>query len=113
MRNPRFNSLLKQLEILHDKKNHDYSNNTDPYSNFKYAAAVAEPFTDKLDKVFATMIGIKMARLAELTSSGKKPNNESVNETRIDLACYAVIWTSMYIDVMTEMFGSYVIREGA
>lgn len=35
-----------------------------------------------------------MARLKELTSKGKTPNNESIADTRKDLAMYATLWAS-------------------
>lgn len=92
-RNPRFKMLLHEMDELHDKKNHDYAEDGNPYSNFEFAAKVAEGFTG-IDAVFATLMGIKMARLKELTSKGKTPNNESIGDTRKDLAMYATLWAS-------------------
>lgn len=81
------------MEDLHERKNHDYASDGNPYSNFEYAAMVSKDFTDPVDRVFATLIGVKLARLQELTK-GKVPNNESVNDTYLDLANYAAIWAS-------------------
>lgn len=92
--NPRYDALLGVLRDLHDAKAHDYAQAANPYSNFEYAAAVSARFTDPVDRVFATMLGIKLARLAELTSTGKTPQNESLQDTRRDLANYALIWAS-------------------
>jgi hypothetical protein len=92
-KNPKFAMLLDEMRDLHDKKNHDYAQDSNPYSNFEFAASVAEGFTGT-DAVFAVMIGIKLARLKELTSKGKTPNNESVSDTRMDLAMYAALWAS-------------------
>ena len=92
-RNPRFSMLLAEMQELHDKKNHDYAEDGNPYSNFEFAAKVAEGFTG-IDAVFAVLIGVKLARLKELTAKGKTPNNESINDTRVDLAMYATLWTS-------------------
>jgi predicted Ser/Thr protein kinase len=95
MRNPAFTNLLAEMQALHESKNSDYASDVDPYSNFRQAAAVAEGFSG-VDAVFATMIGVKLARLRELTSSGKQPNHESVQDTRTDLAMYATLWASFW-----------------
>ncbi len=92
-RNPKFNMLLDEMKQLHDAKNHDYAQEGNPYSNFEEAAQVAEGFTG-IDAVFASLIGIKLARLRELTRAGKAPNNESIGDTRRDLAMYATLWCS-------------------
>jgi hypothetical protein len=92
-RSPKFTALLAEMAELHDKKNHDYAKDGDPFSNFSQAAQVAQGFTGK-DAVYATLIGVKLARLRELLSSGKTPNNESVADTRRDLAMYAALWAA-------------------
>lgn len=94
--NPKYNALLDALRELHDRKSHDYAQVENPYSNFEYAAWVADRFTDPLDRVFVTQLAIKLARLAELTAAGKTPNNESIQDTRRDFANYALIWASYY-----------------
>jgi hypothetical protein len=94
--NPKYHRLLEALRDLHDAKSHDYAEADNPYSNFEYAATVAERFTDPLDRVFATLLGIKLARLAELTAAGKTPKHESLQDTRRDLANYAAIWASYH-----------------
>lgn len=93
MRNPRFDSLLTLMGEMHDKKNEDYAEAGNPYSNFESAASVAEGF-DGEDAVFATLIGVKLARLRELLSTDKVPNNESVEDTFLDLAVYTALWSS-------------------
>lgn len=86
--NPRFENLLAQMSALHQKKNHDYASDADPFSNFTFAANHAGV---DVDTVFRVMIGIKEARLRELTSAGKVPNNESIEDTRIDLTMYQAL----------------------
>lgn len=93
MRNEAFHTLLAEIGRLHDSKNHDYATDADPYSNFTEAAQTAAGFTG-IDAVYATMIGIKLARLRQLTSSGKTPNHESLSDTRRDLATYALLWAA-------------------
>ncbi len=92
-KNPKFDMLLDEMGQLHDLKNSDYASDGDPYSNFKFAACVAEGFTG-VDAVFATMLGIKLARLRELKGKGKTPKNESVADSMRDLATYAALWAS-------------------
>lgn len=91
--NPKFDALLAKMQATHDLKNADYAKAGNPYSNFEEAAAVAG--TDA-DTVFRVMIGIKLARLNELLSSGKIPNNESIQDSRLDLAVYAALWASYH-----------------
>jgi hypothetical protein len=57
---------------------------------------VVQGFHLPIDQVFAALIGVKLARLQELTQPGRVPNNESVQDTRRDLANYALIWASYY-----------------
>ena len=77
-----FADALRQMEDTHENR----------YSNFEFAAAIADELPDGPDHVFATMIGIKLARLAELLSEGKTPKHESVEDTFLDLSNYAVLW---------------------
>jgi hypothetical protein len=93
--NPKYDRIVRDISALHERKVHDYAASTNPYSNFEFAAAVAKDFADPVDRVFATMIGIKLARLAQLRS-GKDPLNEPVADTFKDLANYAVIWASYW-----------------
>jgi hypothetical protein len=96
--NPELLGLLDKIRETHKKKNSDYADpdNADYYSNFEYAALVADKFTNPVDRVFATLIAVKMARLQELTKPGRKANNESVEDTRLDLATYCCIWTAYH-----------------
>lgn len=119
MRNPAFSNLLAEMAQLHDAKNHDYAQDGNPYSNFCQAAEVAQGFSG-IDAVFATMIGVKLARLRELTSAGKTPNNESIADTRKDLAMYAALWASYYDHVrdsrtpnVHEIVNTFITNEHA
>ena len=86
-----FNEILEECKAIHDKKEHDYAKMEDPFSNFRFAARLAEEFTNPIDKVFATIIGIKEARLIELRN-GKEPKNESVRDNHLDLINYCILW---------------------
>jgi len=93
--NPAYDRFLQRMQQLHTSKNHDYAKPGSPYSNFEIAAELSAGFTDPMDRVFATLIGVKLARLQELTS-GKRPNHESILDTRRDLANYACLWGSYF-----------------
>ena len=91
--NPKFHALLAQMAETHDKKNNDYAHDGNPYSNFEQAGATAGC---SVDTVFAVLIGIKLARLQVLLGAGKAPNNESVQDSRLDLAVYSALWASYH-----------------
>lgn len=55
------------------------------------------------DKVYATMIGIKIGRLSALLNSEAKPNNESVLDSFDDLIVYAAIWKADVERRLTEV----------
>lgn len=93
-RNPQFDRALLNIKKIHDKKNVDYAQDGNPYSNFEVTAAIAGV---TLDQVFLTQIGNKIARILELTS-GKEPNFESLNDSRMDLATYAALYYSYFLD---------------
>lgn len=88
-----FMKLLDQMKAIHVKKSDDYAAK-DPYDNFERAAVIASWFDDPIDKVFATMIGIKLARLAVLKNAKREPNNESVADSHLDETVYSAIWAA-------------------
>lgn len=88
---PEFKPILERMDAVHQKKNHDYATSDNPYSNFDRAAVLASWFDDPADRVFASIIGIKLARLAEL-HTGKTPLNESLDDNHLDLDNYCVLW---------------------
>lgn len=96
MQNPKFEKILTLMKELHQKKGNDYATDTDPYSNFRFAAQFAGV---TVDQVFAVLIGIKEGRLRELLSANKQPNNESIQDTRLDAATYAALRASYHEEV--------------
>lgn len=89
-RNPRFDALLDQMKATHESKNADYAADDNPYSNFELAATIAGC---SVATVFRVLMGVKQARLNELLK-GKTPNNESIEDTKLDLAVYAALYAS-------------------
>lgn len=93
-----FVELIERKADVYRKKNADYAGELGTYFNFIYAAQLSEPFQDPVDRVFATMIGIKLGRLAVLKRKGKKPNHESVADSHADLTTYVGIWEAYHKD---------------
>lgn len=92
MASKHFQDLLKRMDAVHIAKNHDYADEKEsPFSNFERAAIITSWFKTPIDQVFAAIIGIKIARLAELCN-GKTPKNESIDDNGLDLANYAGLW---------------------
>lgn len=84
---------LSQLKELHIRKNQDYSGDSpDPFFNFNVAVDIETLFDSERDKVFATMVGIKIGRISAILNSGKTPNNESLLDSFDDLIMYAALW---------------------
>lgn len=105
-RSPNFTEMLEKMRAIHQRKNHDYAKDTDPFSNFRQAAILVSWFKDPLDQLFAGLFGIKLARLAELKGSGKTPNNESVFDSHLDLATYATIWGALELEMQKRIIDS-------
>lgn len=82
------------MNEVHIKKNNDYANDQNPFSNFEMSASLVSWFTDPIDQVFVALIGTKLSRLSELLTSGKTPNNESVDDTFLDLTNYCGLWAA-------------------
>lgn len=100
--NPHYTKLIEKIQKVHETKSHDYAQDDNVFSNFEYAAAVSEIFKDPVDKVFVTMIAIKLARMAELRN-GKSPKNESILDTGEDGTNYFAIWVSRIMKELDEV----------
>lgn len=83
---PRFYALLAEVADLHSRKNHDYARTDEPLSNFHKSAALGvEPWRGVLIRM-----SDKWSRIEQL-STGKVAKNESLRDSLIDLAVYALI----------------------
>lgn len=79
----------KQLAL---KKRADYTSTSDTHENFKRSGEIASWFKSDIDKPYAVLIGIKLARLGSLLSKGTDPNFESIEDNFIDLVNYMALW---------------------
>ena len=106
-KNPKFDAFLDRMRDTHDRKNADYASGDNPYSNFEEAAHSAGC---SVDMVFAVLIGIKQARIKELTTKDKTPNNESLQDSRLDMAVYAALRASYFAEPYSDgwLYGAYL-----
>lgn len=72
---------------LMEKKSHDYSSDENPFQNFEIQSVIAGV---SIEKTFLMSMGIKIARLRELTEPDKIALvNESLEDTLLDFCNYA------------------------
>jgi hypothetical protein len=83
---PRFYELLNEIAELHSKKSFDYTPAGNPLANFHRSERWGVPAW----KGALVRIGDKLGRLEQL-ASGKEPANESMRDTLVDTAVYALL----------------------
>jgi len=86
MRNPKFKTLLEEIEKLHDSKNHDYTPDADPLANLRRCEAFGIPAW----KGVLVRLTDKASRIEQL-ASGKAPKHESLRDSLIDQAVYSLL----------------------
>lgn len=82
--------LRAGISVL-DKKNQDYTQHS-RFENFERQAELMGWFEAEIDKAFACMVAVKLARIAALRNKKQTPNNEALVDTFMDLANYAALW---------------------
>ena len=82
-----FNEVTEKMRTILLSKGDDYANK-DRLSNFKLAGEIAG-LNAELNCL--SLIATKVARLGVLLNSNKEPNNESVKDSVLDLANYAIL----------------------
>lgn len=76
-----------EMEEVLISKGGDYATE-DKLSNFKEVAAITK---QSPARVVLTMIATKVSRLSNLIDKEGEPNNESVSDSTLDIANYAVL----------------------
>ena len=90
---PTFYKLLEEMAATHSKKSHDYASNQNPYGNYHFAGELAVLFAHShKDAGFVGRLGEKIYRLANLESSQKSAQNESIEDTERDIAVIVALW---------------------
>lgn len=92
---PEFIQTLEQMKEIHIKKNKDYASEENPFSNFDFSDLMMRMFPDR-HKTFVWPIATKLARLSSLLQSGNIPNNESIEDSFVDIANYIILWKCDY-----------------
>jgi hypothetical protein len=82
-----FNEVTETMRTILLSKGDDYAN-TDRLSNFKLAGGVSG-LNAELNCL--SLIATKVARLGVLLNSTKEPNNESIQDSVLDLANYSIL----------------------
>lgn len=93
---PDFLLSLEKMKEVHIKKNQDYASDDNPFSNFDASEYGLRMFHNPRDGAFAWPIFTKLARLSTLLNSGNEPNNESIEDSFIDIANYILLWKADY-----------------
>lgn len=89
-----FKELVSKMETTLLKKGNDYSN-VDRLSNFKLAGNISGL---KPEVQCLSLIATKVARLGVLLNSDKEPNNESVQDSVLDLCNYGLLLSMILSD---------------
>jgi hypothetical protein len=87
---------LEKIAELHKRKNDDYATDSNPFSNFDVSTYGLELFKNARDQSFVWPIFTKLARLSTLLNSGNAPNNESMEDSFLDIATYVLLWKADY-----------------
>lgn len=88
---PRFAAVLKELQEMHDRKQEDYGKAGDPFSNIRSSEDFGIPgWTGALVR------GNDKMRRLQKAASGHALRNESVEDSLLDLAVYAIVALILY-----------------
>lgn len=82
-----FERMINKMAETMISKGDDYANE-DRLSNFKLAGAISGI---SAEVNCLSLIATKVARLGNLLNSKEKPNNESIRDSVLDLANYAIL----------------------
>jgi hypothetical protein len=89
---PGFIDSLDRIRKIHESKNEDYAVPGSPFSNFDVTEYILGLFRNDRDKTFVWPIATKIARIANLLNSNNEPNNESIDDSLLDIANYVLLW---------------------
>lgn len=91
LRDKLLEGLFEEQKKILKKKGNDYAGE-DLLSNFRLAGMITNQTSKHPDAVNClNLIGTKVARLGQLLSTDKTAENESIQDSVIDLANYAAI----------------------
>lgn len=99
-----FEVITNQMKEVLFKKGNDYAN-SDRLSNFKLAGGICGL---KAEQNCLSLIATKVARLGVLLNSDKVPNNESIQDSVLDLANYSILLSMILKDKQITIFAPTV-----
>ena len=101
----RFDKTIAQMRDILFKKGNDYANE-DRLSNFKLAGSICGL---KHELNCLSMIATKVARLGVLLQDqAKEPNNESILDSVLDLANYAILLDMIISEKLNKDLLDYI-----
>lgn len=87
--NPAMYKAMQEIAEIHNKKSNDYAQEDNPFDNFERTARMLRI---TVEDVFLLFIATKLNRIVNLNAEGVPPENESVMDSRLDLATYAMLY---------------------
>jgi hypothetical protein len=98
-----FHVAIIEILKIHGKKGADYALDTDQYSNFRDVASMMSEQASKQPWLAADFLEmVKLARLKSLRTNNREPMNESVLDTYMDKATYAVLAYAIVLQTTRE-----------
>jgi hypothetical protein len=94
---PEVQKILDRITEIHQRKNQDYASQGKPFENFERSSEIISWFNKPVDQAFVALIATKLARLAVLKSQEAKPQNESLEDSLLDLSVYCILWYAHYL----------------
>lgn len=92
-----FHKILDEIGQLHDKKRADYGRPTDPFANIRASSDFGvKPWIGAMIR-----LNDKVQRVKSLILNGKL-ENESIEDSFRDIACYAIIALCLYYEDIEE-----------
>lgn len=89
-------TIFERCAPLLASKAHDYAREDDFHTNFKTASMLATEFPDDY-KSYAVLIGVKLARIAQLLQKGET-KHESVEDSFVDCLNYVALMYERYME---------------
>lgn len=84
----RFSETLSLMFKTMSEKNNDYASDDNPFGNF---TLVKELWITSIEKWILVRIADKISRISNLIDKEAKVKDESIKDTLLDLANYAII----------------------
>lgn len=95
---PRFYELIEEIKDLHNRKNNNYAEDTDPLSNLKGAELFGIPAW----KGVLVRLTDKWSRIQQLSKGKQDLVGESLVDTLQDMAVYSLLCIILYEEYLKK-----------